>query len=628
MDFYSKIPDLMDEGIIAIDSEGYIKIYNRMAKNIFGINFNEGPSYPEGVIKDGDIVVVADNMLGADDGGMTPEDLKLIGVNPCGVELGYAVVAVGRKGDKTGQGYVKFLKPDQMANELLLKTSVDDIVIESHINFPRRILRIKINDKIYDYEYIWAAGHMVILDGSTKCVKFYQSKGYTSRKEDMKFILMGQPFKGKGRYSKVFETYNKHILELHSDSEVVRKLLNVACGKEDDIKGVESLINGIPVRCSIKAVTDGAERIGAILEIVDITELKAMQIEREEALITLKKLQDKMISEKYKRQAFKAIIGQSPKIKQVIEIAKKAAEANSTVLLLGESGTGKNLFAEAIHKASSRRNGPFIYINCASIPENLLESELFGHEKGSFTGAVSEKKGKFEMANGGTIFLDEINELPVTLQAKILHVLQSKSFTRVGGLKSIDVDIRIIAASNKDLEQLVSQGKFRGDLFYRINVISITLPPLRERKEDIYLLIENICNKLEDKINKRKKLSHEVYNILYNYEWPGNIRELENVLERAMLMSGDIIQPGDLPEYILRGNNGNIHGKALVDVKDLGPMRDIVEEAEKRALLKALKITKGNGKKAMELLQIGKTNFYEKLKKFGIESSKFRNNSS
>jgi len=618
MDYFEEIPDLVDEGIIAIDSKGYVKVYNNMAKCIFGINVDKGPGHLEGRIEDGDIVIIADNMLGADDGGMTPTDLKLIGIDPQGVKQGMPIVAVGKKGEKEGTGVLRF-RPQGQDENILLQTMVDDIPIEVSINFINKRLNIVIRNTSYKYDYLWALGHMVVLDGRSKNVKFYQAKGYTARKEDIKFILNGNPYKGKGMHGIVLDPIDKYIMELHPNSDVIRRLIDVAHGINSNIKGMESFINGIPVRCSIKAINKKSLRIGALLEVMDITELRSAQAEREKALITLKKMQDKTASERIQEQAFQNIISISSKMKDIIHTAKRAAETNATVLLLGESGTGKNLFAEAIHKASSRRTGPFVYINCASIPENLLESELFGHEKGAFTGAISEKQGKFELANGGTIFLDEINELPVTLQAKLLHVLQSRVFTKVGGLKAINVDIRIITASNKDLERLVMDGLFRSDLFYRINVVSITIPPLREHKEDLYLLIDYFMERLSKKIGcTKKEISPEAYKILFNYSWHGNIRELENVLERAMIMSDDVILPENLPHYISEETNRCVQGETLVDLKDIGPLKVIVEEAEKKAIYRALEISNGSRKKAMEMLGMGKTNFYEKLNKFGI----------
>jgi phosphotransferase system HPr (HPr) family protein len=251
-------------------------------------------------------------------------------------------------------------------------------------------------------------------------------------------------------------------------------------------------------------------------------------------------------------KAFSGIIGRSEKLIAALDVAAKAARTSSTVLLQGESGTGKELVAEAIHYASRRSKGPFVTVNCPGIPSTLLESELFGHERGAFTGALYQKIGKFELANGGTIFLDEIVELDKNLQAKLLRVLQEREFERVGGNQVIKVDIRIVAATHRDLNQMVKEGEFREDLYYRLNVLPVTLPSLRERKDDIPLLVEHFLKKLSEKLEKKNKtITKRAIRHLYNYDWPGNVRELENIIERVINMAdGDVIDVWDLPQYI------------------------------------------------------------------------------
>ncbi len=251
-------------------------------------------------------------------------------------------------------------------------------------------------------------------------------------------------------------------------------------------------------------------------------------------------------------EAFSNIIGRSEKLLAALGIAAKAAKTSSTVLLQGESGTGKELVAEAIHRASSRCKGPFIKVNCPGIPANLMESELFGHERGAFTGAIYQKIGKFELANGGTIFLDEIGELDKNLQAKLLRVLQEREFERVGGNQVLKTDVRIIAATHRNLREMVSKGDFREDLYYRLNVVPIMLPSLRERKDDIPLLVEHFLEKLCKKLGlKNKIMSKRAIGYLYNYDWPGNVRELENIIERVInLIDSEIIDAWDLPQYI------------------------------------------------------------------------------
>lgn len=245
------------------------------------------------------------------------------------------------------------------------------------------------------------------------------------------------------------------------------------------------------------------------------------------------------------------IIGASKRIQEVYRYIAKVAPSSATALLLGESGTGKELVARAIHQAGPRRPQPFIKVNCAALPENLLESELLGHEKGAFTGALSQKKGRFELADGGSLFLDEIGEMPLPLQAKLLRILQERTFERLGGTRSITVDVRIIAATNRNLEECVRQGSFRADLYYRLNVVPVLLPPLRERREDIPLLIEHFLAG-SNRINRKKvDLEPEVVNRLLTYPWPGNIRELQNLMERLVIMSDrPVLRLTDLPYYL------------------------------------------------------------------------------
>ncbi|HHY70864.1 MAG TPA: sigma-54 factor interaction domain-containing protein, partial [Thermoanaerobacterales bacterium] len=440
----TEIIDIIDEGIIAIDSQGYITIYNKMARDIFGITPAQGPGHPKGIIADGDLVIIADNILGADDGGMKPKDLELIGIDPTGIEEGDAIIAIGQKGVSLGRGIYKKMGKDFTEGEFSLEKTINGVRIQAMINFDSKLLRVRVGKQNFDYVYLWSAGHLVLIDEKTMEVKFYQTKGYTARGEDAKTVLCGKPYGGKGIYEKTIEVENVHISKIHPDSDIIRGLTEVAAGKDRTVRGHESSINGIPVRCSIEPLNDGDSRVGALLIVTDITEIKALWNEREKALTTLEFLEKKLETYYIQQEAFRDLIGNSEKMRIVVDIAKRAAETSSTVLLLGESGTGKGVFAEAIHKASPRRDNPFVYVNCASIPETLIESELFGHEKGAFTGAILEKQGKFELADGGTIFLDEIVELPFTLQAKLLHVLHNRSFTRVGGVRTINVDIRII----------------------------------------------------------------------------------------------------------------------------------------------------------------------------------------
>jgi transcriptional regulator with GAF, ATPase, and Fis domain len=292
------------------------------------------------------------------------------------------------------------------------------------------------------------------------------------------------------------------------------------------------------------------------------------------------------------------LIGESSRMKEVYQFLARVAPTDSNVLLQGESGTGKELAARAIHRNSPRSSNPFVAINCAAIPEGLLESELFGHERGAFTGAVAQKKGRFEVANSGVVFLDEIGELAPALQVKLLRVLQEREFERVGGTRPISVDIRLIAATNKDLGEAVKIGAFRKDLFYRLNVLSLVMPALRERREDIAMLADYFVAKYIKKFNmKTKKLSPEAMACLRNYDWPGNVRELENAIERALVLSvSDVIQPEDLPESILEKGLASNNGGAKY--------HNEVKELKKQLILNALEETNRNYTEAAQVLGV------------------------
>jgi two-component system NtrC family response regulator len=308
------------------------------------------------------------------------------------------------------------------------------------------------------------------------------------------------------------------------------------------------------------------------------------------------------------------MIGESPAINEVKRLIEKVSISNATVLITGESGTGKEVAALAIHKNSPRRESPFVPVNCAALPENLLESELFGHEKGSFTGATARKLGRFELADKGTIFLDEITEMPLSMQVKLLRVLQEKSFERVGGTETLHVDVRIIAASNRDLNKAIEEGRFRDDLYYRLNVIHMHLPPLRERKEDIPLLTEYFLGKLRPTYLVNS-ISDNAMKLLVRYDWPGNIRELQNVLERAAIIShGNEITVDDLPKEF-QNTPAKSDRDMVVNIPDSGIS---LEGLEKELILKALEKSKGNQTRAAQLLGITRSALLYRIQKHGL----------
>jgi len=324
------------------------------------------------------------------------------------------------------------------------------------------------------------------------------------------------------------------------------------------------------------------------------------------------------------RRGAPRIIGEDAKLRHVLQQLHRAAATDATVLLEGESGTGKELFARGLHALSPRADAPFVAINCAAIPDTLLETELFGHEKGAFTGAVARKAGRFELAHRGTLFLDEIGDLPLALQAKILRALEEKRFERVGGTQSLHVDVRVVAATNRNLKQRVAERQFREDLFFRLSVFPIQIPPLRERSQDVVILARHFVDRFCRDLNKRPlTLSTAALDELNTYSWPGNVRELQNCIERAVILcDGDTIQPRHLNLSFRQPVTISPVSSPWEEIDLSGTMTDalrrVTAEVERRKLERALSEAAGNKQRAAEALQISYKTMLQKLKEYGI----------
>jgi two-component system response regulator HydG len=367
--------------------------------------------------------------------------------------------------------------------------------------------------------------------------------------------------------------------------------------------GVVMMTAYASVETAVEAMKRGA--LDYITKPIDIDEVRAVIARFVEA----SEPQEEHVAEDV--QVGTDVVGASKAFRDVLEIAHRVAESDATVLLLGESGTGKEVIAREIHRASVRARRPFVAVNCSAIPEGLLESELFGHEKGSFTGAVRQKKGRFELADGGTIFLDEIGDMSAALQAKLLRFLQDHTFQRVGGSSDLSVDARVIAATNRDLDAAVAEGAFREDLFFRLNVVSIVMPPLRDRPEDVPLLAEHFLRVFAAGA-KAKKMSPRAMRLVMDYAWPGNVRELENAIQRAVVLSrGETIFPEHLPAKVRA---------AAGDEPDEAPrVGKTIREVERDTIVKALKETSGNRTHAARILGISRRTLQNKIREYEIE---------
>jgi len=605
---FQHVIDDIDQGIIYINNDCRFQHINTKAKEILGITVDKSRSHPEGSVNPGDIVIIADNSIGYDDGDLTPEDLALLNIRDKNIRKNDMFVGVGIYKNKGIDAVYKHLPNDHMAESLVLKTAYLSYQIEASIHSADRRLTIKVNGAKYEITFMNGAGHIVVIDGITGKVKFFQARGYSVRKEDLRDILHGSAWLAKGADIQDIDIIGQKYDTILGDGELAQLVASVLAGNQVPASSQLFYINKIIALCSIHPVYMDGTIDGVILKLIDSSEMEQMlqirnkTIEEMERVYADSQIKPSDIPDRF----LENIIGNSNVIQKVKALANKATRTNSNIIITGESGTGKSQLAYEIHKIC-RPGKPFVEVNCSAIPQNLFESELFGYVGGAFTGALSKgKAGYFEMANGGTIFLDEIGELPLDMQVKLLQVLQNKRFYRVGSSTPITIDVRVIAATNKNLLEEVGKGSFRQDLYYRLNVFPITVPPLRERKSDIYLLV----NKLTKRICKEygmntKQFSGAALNKMLNYDWPGNIRELENIIERAIAISdSDII----FPEYI-----------DIFAPETAGTLKEIMQEAERRAIFAALEAAGGDKGKTMKMLDISKAGLYEKLRRYGID---------
>ncbi|MDW7685028.1 MAG: sigma-54-dependent Fis family transcriptional regulator [Bacillota bacterium] len=561
-------------GIIAVDNKGIITLFNRGAANILGIPTEKAL-------------------------GQKIDELFNVPSLLTTVETG--LLDVGRKVTINGRSVYSNRSPIIKNGEIVGAVAIfqDTTDVE---NLTKELADARDSVEILETILENAYDRIVVVDRDGIITKF--NKAYQS-------FLGVEEKDAIGRHvTDVIENTRMHIVVKTGKPEI---------GEVQKIQGDEMVVMRIPIYKEGKVV--GA--VGKVL-FRDLQEIKALANKLDITITELKYYKKELRRLKGSRYTFKNIVGNSEKIKQVKELARLASTSSSNVLIRGESGTGKELFAHAIHDSSLRRYGAFIRVNCAAIPANLLESELFGYEGGAFTGAKKEgKPGKFELAQGGTIFLDEIGDMPGEMQVKLLRVLQEKEVERIGGDKVIRLDVRIIAATNRDLEEMIEKGEFRQDLYYRLNVLKIEIPPLRELKEDIELLSEKILTELNEELGTGiQGISADVISILRSHSWPGNIRELKNVLERAVnICKSNRIQKKHLPIYLLDQAQVDKKVREVLELQDgeVYSLEGVLASAEKLAIERALKKTQNNRKKAAELLGIHRSGLYQKMTRYNLK---------
>ena len=564
MNLFKEILEHLRDGVIVVDPSGVVTYLNRQAQRITGLD-------PQKVLGRPAVDVIPNSRLNRVVKTGKPE--------------------IGKK-QQIGETVI-------ITNRYPLKDEQDNIV--GAVGIFRDVTEIeRLSDRISD---LWRARELLeaVIESSEDAISVADERGINIIVNPAYTRITGLPREaviGKPVTVDIAEGESMHIKVLQTGRAVHNVRMKVGPLKREVVVNVAPIFIDGHIRGSVGVIHD-------ISEIISLTE----ELTRAR----------KLIRHLQARYTLDDIIGCSPSLQKAKEEAMRAAQTPVTVLLLGESGTGKELFAHAIHNMSGRRNGQFIRVNCASLTEHLLESELFGYEEGAFTGARrGGKKGLFEEAEGGTIFLDEIGELPMSLQSKLLRVMTGGEVRRVGSTHPVSVDVRIIAATNADLQKKIRKGEFREDLYWRLNVFPITIIPLRERKEDIPLLVEHIIYRLNQSFGRNiKGVSEDVYNILFEYHWPGNVRELENILGRAIINMKPqerTIQTDHLPplcqerdECIEQVFKGRVR-----------PLKEVVELSEKEALLNALRETRGNRERAAKALGLSLRNLYYKMKKYGI----------
>jgi len=517
------------------------------------------------------------------------------------------------------------MKPEINAKVLELATIYEiSKVLTSTLDFRRSINSVmNILDKFMDMKY----GTVVLSNTETRELSTFVALGANEEERRLRTYRIGE-----GIIGKVFKTGSPMVISEIRDEPSLRDQIKFHDENQRasyicvPIKARERVMGTLGVVFYGEEVSfsmeDGIRIIIMVASLIGQTvELSYMINKEKEKLIEEKAHLQRELRAKYRLEN---IVGQSEGMKEVFETVHRVATTKATVLLRGESGTGKELIARAIHYNSPRAQGPFIKLNCAALPETLLESELFGHEKGSFTGAAYERKGRFELADGGTIFLDEIGDTPIPTQMKLLRVLQEKKFERLGSSKTISVDVRIIAATNKDLERAVAAGSFREDLYYRLNIVPIFLPPLRERKEDIPVLMEHFLQRFNEENRKGVRISDGAMDLMLEYSWPGNVRQLENCIERLVIMADtETVTEEDLPYEIVSFNKEppNVERTGIENMSS-SSLTKTVEEMEKECIIKALQKCGWIKSHAAMLLKISLRQLDYRINKYGIKVRK------
>ena len=579
--------------MFTMDRQGIVTHINRQAKERFGLFNHSIYSHPAGRLEPGDIVILGTSVMGADDGNLAPEDLAVLGIQDHRLHGGDMLAAVGVYQGAGVKPVYKYLRSG--AAGLSLDVTFQGVPI--NVKITDREISVTVQDRVYTITYFICIGQMVVLDRRTKKVKFWEEKGYSARKEGIGSLLRGGSFIAKSPEQEIC-VVGYHFREFFEGELFEEHLRQVLDGRSPGFADMAYEINGFALLASIMPIHDGGQVVGIIVKFRNIEDIRTTIMERNTAIAAAERKFRESSERSLPGEVGDALLGcgSSAAMRAARRRAYKLSQMDCNIFITGEPGTGRTKMAQSIQRVQPR-GGPFIRADCSAVDPALLEVTLFGSQDGT--------PGLFREADGGTLLLDEVGDMPLSVQAKLLNAIRRGEVLPVGAARPVTVDVRLLAIAGPNLRDEVEAGRFRQDLYYRLSAFSVEMPPLRDCREDIYLmaneLMEQICQRYG---MPEKSLSGEAFSKLINYDWPGNLRELENVLEGAAVMSdSDIIYPE------------HIH---LASEPVPLTLRQHLRQEERRYIQQVLAQCGGDRQLAMQQLDVSRSVFYERLKEYGL----------
>ncbi len=593
------------EGFIGINKTGHIKLYNNKAKEIFGIKSSGKVQHKSGYLKSGDIVIIADNMVGVDDGNLLPEDLESIGIYDNTIHRGDSLIAIGVYKNSNIEPNYRLLKSYNRKDSFSFHTYFQGIEIDVFMDFDRQRINIEVFGDNYYMDYHNSVGHLLVISARDHTIKFCQENGYTARKESLAELLRGKHFMAKGPGDPGLKTEDRFIFDIHEKNEIMEDFYNSAQGKECYFNNRYEEINGFPTYCSLLPIRSNTMGISALLKIEDVSQINQIIKEKKELsqVINVKNI---LTKNKYgNRKLLPEISGNSLAIQSSKRLAYLASQYEEPLLIHGEVGVGKSIFAKNIHKLSSYSSNTFVHFYCGDVAYNDLETSLFGDQN------YNDIPGALGLSSGGTLYLDAIETLPLNIQKKLANAIRNQSYSPVNSETLLPLKSRIIASSSINLEEKVINGGFSEELYEVIQTLSIWIPPLSQRKDDIPFIVQDLSNEIFENYGMKPKIFKEdAIQILTSYPWKENTKSIKLFLNNLLLNSSSNCITVDILNHYLPS-------QIKSDENDM-TLKEFLELKEKQFISSKLREYKGDKKRVMEALDISKTSLYDKINRYKI----------